>query len=273
MPQLREVAETVALEAASLVREAGGGGASVTARKSSAVDVVTDVDHRSEELLRSRLATLRPEDGFFGEEGGRRDSATGITWVVDPIDGTVNFLYGIPYFSVSVAAVDERERTIAGAVVDVTRGTVFSAARGEGATRDGERLAVRAPAPLEEQLFLTGFQYRREIRELQGAAVARLVPRIRDVRRMGSAALDLCAVAAGTADAYVEEGVHLWDRAAAGLVATEAGAVVEIHPGAGGMQCVVAAPAGGYEEVLRVVAECGFLDLRQPAAAGFGALA
>ena len=269
---LREVAEKVSVEAAKLLREGGSGGASVAARKSSPVDVVTEADQRSEAFLRSRLGTLRPDDGFFGEEGGRRESSTGITWVVDPIDGTVNFLYGIPHYSVSVAAVNDLDQAVAGAVVDVVRGTVFSAARGAGATRDGVRLSVREPAPLAEQLFLTGFQYQREVRELQGAAVARLVPRIRDVRRMGSAALDLCAVAAGTADAYVEEGLHLWDRAAAGLVATEAGAVVEVHRGASGMDCVVAAPAAAYQEVLRVVTECGFLHRIQAETGEFGAL-
>jgi myo-inositol-1(or 4)-monophosphatase len=257
--QLREVAERVAREAADLVRRRRLAGVEVADRKSSAVDVVTEVDRESEAMLRTRLATLRPEDGFFGEEGGRGESASGITWVVDPIDGTVNFLYGIPAYAVSVAAVDRSERSVAGAVVDVSTGTVYSAARGGGATRDGTPVRVRPPAPLAEQLFLTGFQYRQEVRRLQGPAVARLVAEVRDIRRMGSAALDLCAVASGTADAFVEEGLQLWDRAAAGLVAEEAGAVVEVRPGAGGMDCVVCAPATGYAEVLELVTRCGFL--------------
>lgn len=262
--QLRRVAEEVAVEAARHVRARTAGGATVTDRKSSRVDIVTEVDRESEALLRRRLGELRPGDGFFGEEGGRGSSSTGITWVVDPIDGTVNFHYGIPQYCVSVAAVDPQERSLAGAVVDVPWGVVYSAALGGGATQDGVPLQVREPAPLPEQLFLTGFQYRREVRELQGAAVARLVGRVRDLRRMGSAALDLCAVAAGTADAYVEEGLQLWDRAAAALVATEAGARVELLPGAGGSQCVVAAPRAGFEEVLRTVTECGFLAVGGP---------
>jgi myo-inositol-1(or 4)-monophosphatase len=257
---LRATAESVAVAAADLVRvRRRTSGASVADRKSSPVDVVTEVDREAEAFLRRRLAELRPGDGFLGEEGGRGGSSTGITWVVDPIDGTVNFLYGLPHYCVSVAAVDADQRSLAGAVVDVTRGAVFSAALGGGATEDGVPLRVREPAPLSEQLFLTGFQYRQELRALQGAAVAALVPRIRDIRRMGSAALELCGIAAGTADAYVEEGLHLWDRAAASLVATEAGAVVEVHPGIGGTDCVVAAPAATYAEVLRVVTECGFL--------------
>jgi myo-inositol-1(or 4)-monophosphatase len=257
--QLREVAERVAHEAADLVRRRRLGGVEVTDRKSSAVDVVTQVDQESESLLRGRLAALRPDDGFFGEEGGREESTSGITWVVDPIDGTVNFLYGIPGYAVCVAAVDRQQRSVAGAVVDVSTGTVFSAARGGGATRDGAPIRVRPVAPMAERLFLTGFQYQQEVRRLQGPAVARLVTEVRDIRRMGSAALDLCAVACGTADAYVEEGLHLWDRAAAGLIAEEAGAVVEVRPGAGGMDCVICAPAAGYAEVLEVVTRCGFL--------------
>ncbi len=257
--QLREVAERVSREAADLVRRRRTAGVEITDRKSSAVDVVTQVDQESESLLRGRLAALRPDDGFFGEEGGREASASGITWVVDPIDGTVNFLYAIPAYAVSVAAVDRQERSVAGAVVDVSTGTVYSAARGGGATRDGAPIRVRPVAPMAERLFLTGFQYQQEVRRLQGPAVARLVTEVRDIRRMGSAALDLCAVACGTADAYVEEGLHLWDRAAAGLVAEEAGAVVEVRPGIGGMECVVSAPAAGYPDVLELVTRCGFL--------------
>ena len=258
--ELRRVAETAAVEAAALVRQRrAAGGTAVAASKSSPVDIVTEVDREAEAFLRRRLADLRPGDGFFGEEGGRGESTTGVTWVVDPIDGTVNFLYGLPHYCVSVAAVDAEERSLAGAVVDVTREVLFSAALGAGSTQDGVPLEVRRPAPLSEQLFLTGFQYRPELRALQGAAVARLVPRVRDIRRMGSAALELCALAAGSADAYVEEGLHLWDRAAAALVATEAGARVEVHPGVGGSDCVVAAAAPAFDEVLRVVTECGFL--------------
>lgn len=256
--ELREVAELVSVEAAQLVRD-GAAGATVADRKSSSTDIVTEVDQQVETFLRRRLHELRPEDGFFGEEGGRGASASGTTWVVDPIDGTVNFYYGIPQYAVSVAAVDADERSLAGAVVDVVQGHLYSAAVGAGATKDGVALSVRRPVPLAEQLFLTGFAYRAEVREVQGAAVGRLLPRVRDLRRMGSAALDLCALAEGHADAYVEEGPHLWDRAAAGLVATEAGAVVQVHPGAAGSECVVAAPAATFGEVLQLVTECGFL--------------
>ena len=270
---LRQVAEAAAEEAADLVRERRTRGTAVADRKSSPVDIVTEIDRESEALLRARLAELRPGDGFLGEEGGRADSSTGVTWVVDPIDGTVNFLYGIPHYCVSVAAVDAGQRSLAGAVVDVTRGVVYSAALGAGATQDGAPIRVRAAAPLSEQLFSTGFQYQREVRELQGAAVARLVPRVRDIRRMGSAALELCALGAGTLDAYVEEGLHLWDRAAAALVATEAGARVEVHRGVGGMDGVVAAPRDTFEQVLQVVRECGFLAASGRSDDGFAPVA
>lgn len=262
--ELRRIAETVAVEAADLVRSRAKAGVAVADRKSSVVDVVTEVDRESEALLRRRLAELRPEDGFLGEEGGSTPSRSGVVWVVDPIDGTVNFVYGIPHSCVSVAAVDESGDTLAGAVVHVTTGEVYSAGRGRGATRDGSPLSVRPEAPMQERLVLTGFQYQRPIREVQGAAVARMVGQVRDIRRMGSAALDLCAVAAGHADAYIEEGGHLWDWAAAGLVATEAGAQVEVLPGAGGMDCVVCAPRGSYAEMLALATECGFLAAPDP---------
>lgn len=152
------------------------------------------------------------------------------------------------------------EETVAAAVVDVVNGEVFTAHRGGGATCDGRPLAVREEPRLEHRLVLTGFQYQPRIRALQGPAVARMITRVRDIRRNGSAALELCAVAAGRADAYVEEGLHLWDRAAAGLVATEAGAGLGVFRGAGGMDCVVCAPASSYPEMLALAADCGFLD-------------
>src|SRR4051794_1727617 len=148
LAELRAVAERTAREAADLVRERRRAGASVADRKSSPVDVVTETDRESEAFLRRRLGELRPDDGFFGEEGTRRASGSGVTWVVDPIDGTVNYLYGIPQYAVSVAAVDEHQRSLAGAVVDVERRTTYSAALGAGATADGRDLAVRPPAPL-----------------------------------------------------------------------------------------------------------------------------
>ena len=258
-PALRDVAIAVATEAAALVRVRRRDGVAVAATKSTGTDIVTDIDRESEALLQRRLAELRPGDGFLGEEGGDSGATTGVTWVVDPIDGTVNFLYGIAPYAVSVGAIDDNGNSLAGAVVDVTTGEVYSAALGEGASVDGHPLRVREPVPMHERLVLTGFQYDAERRVLQAQAVARMIGEVRDIRRIGSAALDLCAVARGAADAYVEEGLHLWDRAAAQLIVSEAGGTVGVFQGVGGMECVLAAPAATYDELLTLVRDCGFL--------------
>ena len=248
----------MALEAAELVRGRREGVVTVAETKSSAVDVVTEADRASERLIRDRLLTARPGDGFVGEEGGQADSTSGVTWVVDPIDGTVNFLYDLPMYAVSIAA-RRGDDVVAGVVVNVPTGEVFTALRGGGAWVDGRRLRVGACPPASQTLVATGFNYDADVRVLQGRAVAELLATVRDVRRLGSAALDLCAVAAGRVDAYVEEGLHPWDLAAGGLVATEAGARVETEQGIGGRVCVVCAPAEGFGDFLGLVRRCGFL--------------
>ncbi len=266
---LLALALEVAREAGALVRAAREGVVEVAGTKTSSVDVVTATDRASEELIRSRILAARPDDSFLGEEGGRTtDGSSGIRWIVDPIDGTVNFLYGIPDFAVSIAAerVDSvgsgdgsgRSEMILGVVLDVTTGTEYAAVRGGGATRDGQPVGVRRPVPLAESLVLTGFSYSAEMRALQGAAVARLLPQVRDIRRLGSCALDLCRLASGQADAYVEEGVQLWDHAAAGLIAQEAGARVEVTRGAAGRDLVIAAPEAGFAAFRSAVAGAGF---------------
>jgi myo-inositol-1(or 4)-monophosphatase len=255
---LRGLAERLAVEAAELARTRRGEGVAVADTKSSATDVVTEADREVEQLLRDRLAELRPGDGFLGEESGSAEGETGVSWVVDPIDGTVNFLYGLPSVGVSVAAQVDGE-VVAGAVVNVSTGTRYTAARGQGATRDGRPLEVRPVPPMQERLVLTGFSYEREQRVLQGRAIAELLPRVRDIRRQGSAALDLCALAEGAADAYLEEGVNLWDFAAGALVAEEAGARVGLHEGVGGRDCLVAAPSSSYDEMVALARECGLL--------------
>ena len=256
---LLDLARAVALEAADLVRARRAEGVEVAATKSSPVDVVTEADRASERLIYARLMEARPDDGFLGEEGGSAESASGVTWVVDPIDGTVNFLYGIPQYSVSIAAAVDGE-VVAGVVVNVENGECFTATRGGGAFLGDRPLRVRDDAPLAQRLVVTGFGYEVDVRRVQAAAVARLLPQVRDIRRLGSAALDLCAIGAGRADAYVEEGLNPWDRAAGGLVATEAGARLEVHPGAGGKDCVVCAPLDGFDAFADLVRSCGFLD-------------
>lgn len=236
-PERPAPAELLAL-AVAVAREAGGvvarGRASAGEHvdvKSSPVDVVTAVDRASEELIVARLLTVRPDDGILGEEGGTRPGSNGVRWLVDPIDGTVNFLYGVPHYAVSIAA-EVDGVVLAGAVLDAATGELFTATRGGGAFRyspsapEPLRLTGSRPRSLGETLVATGFGYRAELRRQQGAVVARLLPQVRDIRRFGSSALDLCSAAAGRVDAYYELGLSPWDHAAGALVAAEAGLVV-----------------------------------------------
>ncbi|MCG7610265.1 MULTISPECIES: inositol monophosphatase family protein [Mycobacterium] len=256
-PALRVVAEQLATEAAAFVarRRAevfSSDGVAVrddvrTVRsKSTPTDPVTIVDTETERWLRERLAVLRPSEPILGEEeGGRRDDRPGLSWVLDPIDGTVNFVYGIPAYAVSVA-VQYDGRSVAGAVADVPGGEVYSAALGHGAAvvRDGVRTALRCSAvrDLSMALLGTGFAYDPGRRARQARVMAQLLPAVRDVRRIGSCALDLCMVAAGRLDAYYEEGVQVWDWAAAALIAAEAGATVRLPTTPGSEQVVASAP-------------------------------
>ena len=253
---LRDLAVQVAGTAADLVRDRRHGVA-VAATKTSATDVVTEVDRASERLIEDLIRRTRPDDGFLGEEGGGATGSTGVRWVVDPIDGTVNFLYGIPQYAVSVAA-EYDGVVVAGAVVHVPGRVVYDAFRGGGSRRDGEQIAVRGPVPLSQRLVSTGFSYDPGLRARQAKAWARLLPRVRDLRRLGSSALDVCGVAEGSVDAYVEEGVHVWDYAASTLIAREAGARAEVTRGAGGQELLICAPEHGFAEFRAAVAEAGF---------------
>lgn len=255
---LLALARQVAREAADLVATRRRDGVSVAATKSSPVDIVTAVDRDAEGLIRSRLLGARPADGFLGEEGDDVVGSSGIRWIVDPIDGTVNFLYGLPEYSVSIAAERDGE-TVAGVVRNAANGVEYSAALGGGAHRDGAPIAVRGSGPLAECLVLTGFNYVEEVRARQGAAVARLLPLVRDIRRFGSCALDLCHLAEGRADAYVEEGVSTWDHAAGALIAREAGAITELTRGVNDREALLCATPERFSEFRSTVANCGFL--------------
>jgi myo-inositol-1(or 4)-monophosphatase len=260
--ELLELALEAARAASAHIRERRTHGVSVADTKSSDVDVVTLADRESEELIRRLVLDRRPDDAFLGEETGTASGSTGVRWVVDPIDGTVNYLYGLPEYSVSVA-VERDGVVVAGVVVNAATGVEYVATVGE-ARRDGLPLGVRGPAPLHQRLVITGFGYDAAKRAVQAAAVARLLPHVRDIRRLGSCALDLCHLAEGSADAYVEEGVNLWDYAAGAFIATQAGARWELHPGAYGTDALVAAPAHGFDELLTAVREAGFLATRGP---------
>lgn len=266
---LRDYAADLARGAAQLVREqraelvSKGELASTAQLKSSAVDPVTAVDKASEEYLVGRLTSERPEDGIRGEEGASKSSQSGLEWIIDPIDGTVNFLYNLPVYAVSVGAVYHGE-PVAGAVLNVATGELYQAAKNQGATvtRDGVSAPLRASGVthLESTLVATGFAYTAQRRKAQGEIVARLLPQVRDIRRMGAAALDLCRVAEGSVDAYYEHGIHPWDYAAGAIIATEAGAVLT-HPGldvsgAEGVPVVCTAP-GIAKSFRTVLKECG----------------
>lgn len=257
---LREVAVHLATTAAAFVARRrtellGGygdalrGGSAST--KSTDTDPVTVADTECEQLLRDELARLRPGDAVLGEEGGASGGSAGLRWVLDPIDGTVNFLYGLAPWAVSVGV--QRDGTsVAGAVADVPGRRVFAAARGHGATLDGRALRTTPVTELAVALVLTGFGYDPQRRARQGALLAQVLPRVRDVRRSGCASLDLCAVAAGWADGYYEHGTNPWDWAAGALVAAEAGATVTL-PGADELSAagaLVSAAAPGIADQL-----------------------
>lgn len=253
---LQAVAVRVATTAASLVSRRREQVLGSVRTKSSDTDPVTLADTESEQLIRAELAELRPQDSILGEEqGGGEAVAGGLRWLIDPIDGTVNFLYGLPFYAVSVA-VQQEGQTLAGAVVEVASGRVFAAARGHGATLNGEELRCNAVQHPHLALLATGFGYQAQRRRTQAAVLATLLPAVRDVRRIGSAALDLCGVAAGWVDAYYEHGLNPWDWAAGSLIAAEAGAELRLPAatamGSAGELTFAAAP-GVATELLALV--------------------
>lgn len=222
---LRDLAVAVATEAGERIRaRAGDPGLRVTT-KSTHTDPVTEVDREVEELVATSLLAVRPDDGVVGEEGADRVGTSGVRWVVDPIDGTVNFVYGIPGCNVSIAA-EHDGQIVAGVVVDPLHGDVFAAARGHGATRNGTPVTCTTVADPGLALVGTGFGYDADRRRRQAEVLVRVLPQVRDIRRVGAAAVDICWVACGRLDGYFEQGLQPWDWAAAGLVAAEAGAVV-----------------------------------------------
>jgi myo-inositol-1(or 4)-monophosphatase len=249
-PDLEDVASAAARAAAEVVTSAYGQPRAV-GHKSSPTDIVTQTDLRAEELLRSVLLTATPQAGILGEEGGKTAPGARLQWVIDPLDGTINFLYGVPLFAVSIAAAVDGE-VVAGAVVDVLRDEVFSAHVGGGARRDGQPISVSSCASLPDALVATGFSYRAELRSLQGEVAQRLVSRARDLRCFGSAALELCWVGCARLDGYFQRDTEIWDRAAGALVAEEAGARVEL-PCPENDDLVIAAGHGVFDDLWAAV--------------------
>jgi myo-inositol-1(or 4)-monophosphatase len=260
---LRALAESLATEAGALVREGRPDRVEVAATKSSDVDPVTAMDRASEELLRRRIAAARPYDAILGEEGDDVPGTSGLTWVLDPIDGTVNYLYGVASYAVSVAVVagppdPARWTVLAGCVHSVVDGATWTAGRGQGATRDGRTIGVNRPASLATSLVGTGFGYAAERRAAQARVLTHVLPRVRDIRRLGAAAIDLCLVAEGRLDLYYERGLNPWDLAAGGLVAAEAGAVVTgLRGRAAGTTMTVAGHPAGVAELVRILEDAG----------------
>jgi myo-inositol-1(or 4)-monophosphatase len=257
---LLDLVASIADDAAELALTRRREGVSVAATKSSPVDVVTAADREVEAYIRGRVAAERPGDGFLGEESAAATGTSGLTWVVDPIDGTVNFLYDIPRWAVSVAVVEGGTdpatwRILAGCVVNPSTGEAYAAESGGGATLNGAPIEVSDSPSLAQSLVATGFGYDADRRREQAASVQRLIGEVRDIRRLGAASLDLCSVACGQIDLYYERGLSPWDFAAGALIAAEAGAVVEVADVREGRRLVTAAPRGlapAFAELVRV---------------------
>lgn len=245
LDELHDLAIATAIEVASVALEGRRSGVIVADTKSSATDVVTEMDRRSEALLVDRILTSRPHDGLLGEEGADHVGSSGVRWVIDPIDGTVNYLYDLPSWAVSVAA-EIDGITVVGVVAAPALGETYVAVRGRGARlhdAHGVRtLRVNDPVELPHALVSTGFGYTVERRRGQARVVSEVIPAVRDIRRGGACSIDLCSLAAGRVDAYYERGPRAWDLAAGGLVALEAGARVEGLQGApAGEDLIIAA--------------------------------
>jgi len=271
--ELLQIARDLAVRGGALIRADHGRHRAVALTKSTDTDPVTEMDQRVEQFLRTEIDRVRPHDAILGEEGDDVPGTSGLTWVLDPIDGTVNFVYGIASCAVSVAVVegepDPREwTTLAGCVHSVVDGRTWWAARGAGAwcgtVRDGELTdvaqlpAIENPAPLSRSLVGTGFGYASQRRAEQARVLVQVLPKVRDIRRLGSAAIDLCLVADGSLDLYYERGLNPWDQAAGALIATEAGATVTgLYGQPPTSDMVVAGRGEAREELVRLLENAG----------------
>jgi myo-inositol-1(or 4)-monophosphatase len=252
---LLELAEAAAREAGAQLREAFARTDLQVSAKSSPTDLVSEADHAAEALIRRRLGAARPDDGILGEEEGDAAGTSGLRWVVDPLDGTVNFLFGIPQWAVSIAC-EDADGALAGVVYDPLRDELWSAERGGPARCNGRELRGSDKADLSQAMVATGFGYDAQLRAQQGAAVARLLPHVRDIRRLGAAALDLAWTAAGRYDVFYERGLSAWDLAAGGLLCRRVGLeVVRLEAAATQPAGVLVAPAALVEPVLELLGD------------------
>jgi myo-inositol-1(or 4)-monophosphatase len=256
LDDLSVVALEVAEGVAAILRRGYGEARELVETKSSPTDMVSEIDRAAEEFASQRLSELRPDDGLLGEEGALRTSTTGVRWVIDPLDGTTNYLFGVPMWSVSIAAEIDTE-PVAGVVIDPSRHEIWQAATGRGATLNGQPCRVaEGRSSLSTALVATGFGYQRSRRAWEAQVVARVLPEVRDIRRFGSAALDLCWVAGGRFDAYYEWGLNAWDLSAGRLLCQEAGGLVEITAG----EIVIASTRQLFGPLRELLARAGAFD-------------
>jgi fructose-1,6-bisphosphatase/inositol monophosphatase family enzyme len=247
---LLALATTIALEAGGLLAERLRTASELVETKSTITDMVTQVDRDSEALLVGRILAERPGDAILGEEGGERTGTSGVRWVLDPLDGTTNYLYGYPVFAVSVAVEVDGEPCI-GVVHDAARGETFAAAHGRGALVGGRPASVSDKTDLATALVGTGFSYARDDRARQAQTLTRVLPQVRDVRRAGAAALDLCWVGCGRLDGFYERGLQPWDLAAGSVIVREAGGrTTRLRDGT-----IVAAGPGLFDPLVSLVGE------------------
>lgn len=232
---LRRIAADLARAAGDMALAGRRRGLTDVSTKSSSTDMVTEFDRASEAMIVEGLRTARPDDAIVGEEGASRPGSSGVEWFIDPIDGTSNFCFDLPTWAVSIGARDS-DGPLAGAVYAPALGEMFTAHRGGGATLNGEPIGCRTNTDLADALVVTGFSYSPSERVRQSRRIPLMIDQIRDVRRFGAAAIDLCFVASGRADAYFEENLHWWDLVAGQLIVSEAGGVVtdfaggDVHP-------------------------------------------
>ncbi|MEZ5140930.1 MAG: inositol monophosphatase family protein [Acidimicrobiales bacterium] len=257
---LAALAGEVATRAAAVLVDGLRRERTAVATKSSSTDMVTEMDRAAEQLIAQGILAARPDDGLVGEEGTSRDGTSGVRWIIDPLDGTTNYLYGHAGFAVSVAAA-RGDEVLAGVVVDPLHGDTFAATRGRGATRNGAPVHCSAADDLATALVATGFSYDPARRGRQARVLAEVLPRIRDIRRMGAAAVDLCSVACGRVDAFWEKGLQPWDHAAGALIAAEAGARVgDLDGGPPSTAFTLAAPAALFDELAALLRAAGAAD-------------
>jgi myo-inositol-1(or 4)-monophosphatase len=246
LPALLDLAVDLATRAGVMLMESFDSRHETVGTKTSSTDMVTDLDRASEALIVEGLTKVRPDDAILGEEGSSHDGTSGVRWVIDPLDGTTNYLYGLPAFAVSIAA-EVGGEAVVGVVADPSHDETFSATAGGGAFRNGKPITVSGASDLSTALVATGFGYRREQRARQAQVMTEILPAVRDVRRFGAAAIDMCWVACGRLDAYYEVGIKHWDVAAGGLIALEAGAHVEglreVTTGSESARVIAASPA------------------------------